>query len=71
VLLAGSKLVSCLVYSLALMMEACSSEMSVDFQRTTRRYIPEPFVYVLLVIELSRLLCNYTECLKDYYTLLY
>jgi hypothetical protein len=35
-------LVSCLAYSLTLKMEAaCSSEMSVDFQRTTRRDIPE------------------------------
>jgi hypothetical protein len=31
--------VSCSAYSLALKMEAtCSSETSVDFQRTTRRY---------------------------------
>jgi hypothetical protein len=35
-------LVSCLACSLALKMEVTySSEMSVDFQRTTRRYIPE------------------------------
>jgi hypothetical protein len=34
-------LVSCSAYS-ALKLEAiCSSEMSVDFQRATRRYIPE------------------------------
>jgi hypothetical protein len=34
--------VSCLVYSSTLKMEAtCSSEISVDFQRITRRYIPE------------------------------
>jgi hypothetical protein len=33
---------SCLAYSSTLKMEAtCSSEMSVAFQRTTRRYIPE------------------------------
>jgi hypothetical protein len=33
---------SCLGYSLALKMEAtCSSETPVDFQRTTRRYIPD------------------------------
>jgi hypothetical protein len=35
-------LVSCLSYSLTLIMEAiCSSEASVDLQRTPRRYIPE------------------------------
>jgi hypothetical protein len=35
-------LVSCSAYSPTLKMEAiCSSEMSVNFQRTTRRYIPE------------------------------
>jgi hypothetical protein len=35
-------LISCLVYSSILMMEAtCSSETSVDFQWTTRRNIPE------------------------------
>jgi hypothetical protein len=35
-------LVSCLPYSLTLKMEAtCSSETSVDFQRTTRRHIQE------------------------------
>jgi hypothetical protein len=35
-------MVYCLVYSSALNMEAtCSSEMSVDFQRTTLLYIPE------------------------------
>jgi hypothetical protein len=35
-------LVSCLVYSSSVKMEAkCSSETSVDFQGTTRRYIPE------------------------------
>jgi hypothetical protein len=34
--------VSCLAYSSALNMQAtCSSETSVDFQRTIRRYIPE------------------------------
>jgi hypothetical protein len=36
------KLVSCFAYSSALKREAaCSSEMSVDFRRTTRHYIPE------------------------------
>jgi hypothetical protein len=35
-------LVSCSAYSSTLKMEAtCSSEMSVSFQRTTWRYIPE------------------------------
>jgi hypothetical protein len=35
-------LVSCLPYSLTLKMEVtCSSEMSVDFQRTTLHYIPK------------------------------
>jgi hypothetical protein len=35
-------LVSCLAYPSNLKMEAtCSSQTSVDFQRTTRRYIPE------------------------------
>jgi hypothetical protein len=35
-------LVYCLVYSSTLKMEAtCSSETSADFQRSTRRYIPE------------------------------
>jgi hypothetical protein len=44
---AGSKqryftLLSCLTYSSILKMKAtCSSETSVDIQRTTRRYIPE------------------------------
>jgi hypothetical protein len=37
-----STLVSCLAYSSTLKMEAkCSSEVSVDFRRTTRRYTPE------------------------------
>jgi hypothetical protein len=43
-------LVSCLAYSLTLKMEAAySSENSVDFQRTTRRYFPEhkiPLAYL-------------------------
>jgi hypothetical protein len=34
-------LISCLVYPSTMKMEAaCFSEMSADFQRTTRRYIP-------------------------------
>jgi hypothetical protein len=37
-----SMLVPCLAYSSTLKMEAtCSSEMSVDFYRTTRIYVPE------------------------------
>jgi hypothetical protein len=34
-------LVSCLAYSTLKMEAICSSETSIDFQRTTRRYIPE------------------------------
>jgi hypothetical protein len=35
-------LISCLAYSSTLMMQmTCSSETSVNFKRTTRRYIPE------------------------------
>jgi hypothetical protein len=35
-------LISCLAYSSTLKMEVtCSSEMSVEFQQTTGRYIPE------------------------------
>jgi hypothetical protein len=38
----GSKNMLCIATCLTLMLEAtCSSETSVDFQRTTRRYIPE------------------------------
>jgi hypothetical protein len=41
-LLPAFTLVSCLAYSSILKMDAtCSSEASVEFQRTTRRYIPE------------------------------
>jgi hypothetical protein len=48
---AGSTLVSCLAYSLTLKTEAsCSTEMSVDFQRTIRHYIPErrisPYLHI-------------------------
>jgi hypothetical protein len=50
---AGSKmdchLLSSSAYSLTLkMQEICSSEMSVDFQRTTRRCIPK---FVLLMFD--------------------
>jgi hypothetical protein len=34
-------LLSCLAYSILKMVMICSSETSVNFQRTTRRYIPE------------------------------
>jgi hypothetical protein len=38
-------MVSCLAYSSTLNMEAiCSSEKSVDFQRTIQRYVPEVFI---------------------------
>jgi hypothetical protein len=33
-------LVSCLAYSYTVMMEACSSETSVDVKRATQQYIP-------------------------------
>jgi hypothetical protein len=40
-------LVSCSVYSSTLMMEAmCSSETSVDIQRTTRNYVPVDIAFV-------------------------
>jgi hypothetical protein len=39
-------LVSCSAYSSTLKREVtCSSETSVDFQRTTRRYIPEDIIF--------------------------
>jgi hypothetical protein len=50
-------LVSCFVYSSTFKMEAiCSSETSVDFKRTTRRYIledrtPQPINYSPLNIK--------------------
>jgi hypothetical protein len=44
-LLPTSSLVSCLAYYLTLKMEAtCSSETSVDFQRTTLHYIPKNII---------------------------
>jgi hypothetical protein len=52
--------VSCLVYSPALKMEAiCSSETPADFQRTTRRYIPEDETHNLVVcfVEYNFLRC--------------
>jgi hypothetical protein len=43
-------LASCSAYSSTLKMQAiCSSEMLVDFQRTTRRYIPEDSTLVCLI----------------------
>jgi hypothetical protein len=42
--------VSCSAYSLTLKMEKiCSSETSVHFQRTTRRYIPEDSAFGALL----------------------
>jgi hypothetical protein len=42
------KMISCLAYFSTLKMEAtCSCETSVNFQRTTRRYIPENFIWSL------------------------
>jgi hypothetical protein len=47
---AGTMLVSCLVYSSTLKMEAiCFSETSVDFQRAIWRYIPEDRTSVLFL----------------------
>jgi hypothetical protein len=44
-------LVSCSASSSTLKMKAiCSSETSVDMQRTTRRYIPEESTLVLIVL---------------------
>jgi hypothetical protein len=41
-LLSAFTLIYCSAYSSTLKMEAvCSSETSIDFQRTTRRYIPD------------------------------
>jgi hypothetical protein len=41
------KLVSCLAYSSTLKMKAaCSSERSVDFKLTTRRYVQDLFSYL-------------------------
>jgi hypothetical protein len=49
-------LVSSSPYSSALKMEAvCSPETSVDFQRTTRRYIPEDNALVCLLVSLTAL----------------
>jgi hypothetical protein len=40
-------MISCLDYSWTLKMEAiCSSELSVDFHRTTRRYIPATTLHI-------------------------
>jgi hypothetical protein len=46
-------LVSCLACSSVLKIETCSPEMSVDFQRTALRYIPQDefnLFYVLCII---------------------
>jgi hypothetical protein len=59
-LAAWFRLVSCSAYSSALKMEAtCSSETSVDFERTTRRSISE-----------DRTLRNHRENLKSYICIL-
>jgi hypothetical protein len=45
---AGFMLVSCLAHSSTLKMkETCSSETSVEFKRTTRRYIPKIALFEL------------------------
>jgi hypothetical protein len=47
-------LVSCLAYSSTLKMEAtCSSETSVDFQRTTVRCIPEDKLFIITTVRTS------------------
>jgi hypothetical protein len=44
-------MVSSLAYSLTLKLEtACSSKMSVDFQRTTQHYIPEDITLQVLIV---------------------
>jgi hypothetical protein len=52
---------SCLAYSLRLKMEAtCSSETSNDFQRTTRRYIPEDrTLHNVMVFEGRSITCDF------------
>jgi hypothetical protein len=54
-------LVSCSDYSLTLKMEAmCSSEMSVDFQQTVRRYAPEDStLHVIFMFKIFRNLSSY------------
>jgi hypothetical protein len=48
-LLPALTLVPCSAYSSTMKMEAiCSFETSVDFQRTTRRYIPEDTILLLI-----------------------
>jgi hypothetical protein len=42
-------LVFCLSYSSTTKLESCSSEMSFNFQRTTRRYIPEDRTLLVLM----------------------
>jgi hypothetical protein len=43
-------LVSCLVYSLTLNMEAkYSSKTSVEFRRTIRIYVPEDIIFILIL----------------------
>jgi hypothetical protein len=56
-------LVPCSAYSSTLRIEAiCSPETSVDFQQTTKRYIPEDStlsIYVFVVLILTRTSNNY------------
>jgi hypothetical protein len=52
-------LVSCLTYSSTLKMEEiCFSETSVDFQRTTRRYIPEDRIFLDLIPSSNQEYCG-------------
>jgi hypothetical protein len=56
--------VSCLVYSPGLTMEdTCSSDTSVDFEQTTRRYIPEDRTPLTTVVRTSNptFFASYTQ----------
>jgi hypothetical protein len=59
---------SCLLYSSTLKMKACSSETSIDIQRTTRHYIPEDRnLYILICLESFRLKSIFEpEILEDF-----
>jgi hypothetical protein len=66
-------LVSCAAYSTTLKMDAiCSSETSVDFQRTTRCYIPEDSTlqwdYSLVKSPVYSLLTSTRKILRNGYT---
>jgi hypothetical protein len=60
-------LVSCSAYFSTLNMEAkCCSETSVDFQRTTRRYIPEDVLFLttavrILALKMEAVCCSETS----------